>query len=138
VEDHFTISKDEAHQLVASFQQMQLSLRVTEEEGKRGERLLAWVVESVEDCIFTADMDGRLVTMNPAGRRLLGHAAWEVARLRFHDLLSAHDGRGETDAIRAAVERGRGWSGQVTGRTRGERLFPAHLAITCIVDARGQ
>ncbi len=26
----------------------------------------------------------------------------------------------------------------MTGRTRGERLFPAHLAITCIVDARGQ
>ncbi len=103
VEDHFTISKDEAQQLVVSFQQMQQSLRVTEEEVRRGERLLASVVESVDDCIFTTDMDGRLVTMNPAGRRLLGHAAWEVARLCFHDLLSAHDGRGETDAIRAAV-----------------------------------
>ncbi len=138
VEDHFTISKEEAQQLVASFQQMQQSLRVTEEEVKRGERLLASVVESVEDCIFTADMDGRLVTMNPAGRRLLGHAAWEVARLRYHDLLAARGGRSEVEAIGAASEQGRGWSGQVTGRTRTGQLFPAHLAMTCIVDARGQ
>ena len=74
VEDHFTISKEEAQQLVTSFQQMQQSLRVTEEEVRRGERLLASVVQSVDDCIFTADIDGRLVTMNPAGRRLPGHA----------------------------------------------------------------
>src|SRR5262245_52627332 len=35
VEDHFTISKEEAQQLVTSFQDMQQSLRVTEEEVKR-------------------------------------------------------------------------------------------------------
>ena len=138
VEDHFTISKEEAQQLVASFQQIQQSLRVTEEEVKRGERLLASVVESVEDCIFTADVTGRLVTMNPAGRRFLGHTGGEVARLHYHDLLAAPDGRGEVEAIGAAMERGPGWSGQVTGRTRDGRLFPAHLAVTCIVDARGQ
>ena len=138
VEDHFTISKEEAQQLVTSFQQMEQSLRVTEEEVKRGERLLASVVESVDDCIFTADMDGRLVTMNPAGRRLLGHAEWEVGRLRYHDLLGADDRRREANAIGAAVEGGRGWSGQVTGQTSGGRLFPAHLAMACIFDARGQ
>ena len=62
---------------------MQQSLRVTEEEVKRGERLLASVVESVDDCIFTADTTGRLVTMNPAGRRLLGYELFEVSRLRL-------------------------------------------------------
>ena len=45
---------------------------MSEEEVRRGERLLASVVQSVDDCIFTADVNGRLVTMNPAGRRLLG------------------------------------------------------------------
>jgi hypothetical protein len=53
VEDRFTISKDEAEQLVTSFQHMQQSLRLTEEEVRRGERLLASVVQSVDDCIFT-------------------------------------------------------------------------------------
>jgi PAS domain S-box-containing protein len=138
VEDHFTISKEEAQQLVASFQQMQQSLRVSEEEVRRGERLLASVVESVDDCIFAADMDGRLVTMNPAGRRLLGHRGSEVARLRYDDLLAPADGRSDAEAIAVAVDGGRGWSGQVTGQTRSGRLFPAHLALTCIVDARGQ
>jgi len=137
VEDHFTISKEEAQQLVASFQRMQESLRVTEEEVKRGERLLASVVESVDDCIFTADMTGRLVTMNPAGRRLLGYAAWEVSRLRYPDLLAAED-RGRAAAIVAALEMGRGWSGQVMGQTAQGRDFPAHVAVTAIFDDHGQ
>ncbi len=137
VEDHFTISKEEARQLVTSFRQMQQSLRVTEEEVERGERLLASVVERVDDCIFTADVGGRLVTMNPAGRRLLGYAEGDVARLRYHDLLGVDDRRHDAKAIEAAVEGGT-WSGQVTGRTSDGRLFPAHLAVTCIFDARGQ
>jgi PAS domain S-box-containing protein len=137
VEDHFTISKEEAQQLVASFQRMQESLRVTEEEVKRGERLLASVVESVDDCIFTADTTGRLVTMNPAGRRLLGYAGWEVSRLRYPDLLAA-DERGEVAAIVTALEAGRGWGGQVTGRTARGQAFPAHVAMTSLFDDRGQ
>jgi PAS domain S-box-containing protein len=137
VEDHFTISKEEAEQLVTSFQRMQESLRVSEEEVKRGERLLASVVESVDDCIFTADTTGRLVTMNPAGRRLLGYATWEVSGLRYPDLLGASE-RGGAAAIVAALEAGRGWSGQVTGRTARGEAFPAHLAMTALFDDRGQ
>jgi PAS domain S-box-containing protein len=137
VEDHFTISKEEAEQLVASFQRMQQSLRVSEEEVKRGERLLASVVESVDDCIFTADTTGRLVTMNPAGRRLLGYATWELSGLRYPDLLGASE-RGGTAAIVAALEGGRGWGGQVTGRTARGEAFPAYLAMTALLDDRGQ
>jgi PAS domain S-box-containing protein len=137
VEDHFTISKEEAEQLVASFQRMQESLRVTEKEVKRGERLLSSVVESVDDCIFTADPTGRLVTMNPAGRRLFGYGAWEVSALRYPDLL-VPDEQGRATAIVAALEAGRGWSGQVTGRTARGDAFPAHMAVTSIFDDRGQ
>jgi two-component system, NtrC family, sensor histidine kinase HydH len=115
---------------------MQQSLRVTEEEVRRGERLLASVVQSVDDCIFTADIDGRLVTMNPAGRRLTGHAEVEVGRLGFRDLLAVPDPR-EARTIDAAVESGRGWRGQVTGRGLGGQRFPAYLALTCIFDAGG-
>jgi PAS domain S-box-containing protein len=138
VEDHFTISKEEAQQLVASFQRMQESLRVTEEEVKRGERLLASVVESVDDCIFTADTTGRLVTMNPAGRRLLGYELFEIGRLRYPDLLAADERGGITGGIVAALEVGRGWSGQVTGRRARGAPFPAYLSLTAIFDARGQ
>ncbi len=55
-------------QLVESFQTMQRSLR-------QSEQLLASVVESVDDCIFTTDVEGRLITVNLAGQRLLGLSA---------------------------------------------------------------
>jgi len=137
VEDQFTISKEEAQQLVTSFQQMQQSLRVTEEEVRRGERLLASVVQSVDDCIFTADVDGRLVTINPAGRRLLGYAEGDVGRLGYENLLAVGDQR-EAGAIAAAVEAGQSWRGQVAGQAVGGRCFPAYLALTSIFDAHGQ
>jgi PAS domain S-box-containing protein len=137
VEDHFTISKEEARQLVASFQQMQASLRVSEEEVQRSERLLASVVQSVDDCIFTADAHGRLLTMNPAGRRLLGYGEGEIGGLGYRDLLATGDAR-EGQAIAAAVEAGHGWRGQVTGRAVGGPSFPAYLALTSIIDAHGQ
>jgi two-component system, NtrC family, sensor histidine kinase PilS len=138
VADRFTISKDEAQQLVASFHQMQESLKVSEEEVRRGERLLASVVQSVDDCIFTADVNGRLVTMNPAGQRLLGLGDRGLTGLGYADLLGPDDRRRAAPAIARAGEGGTGWSGQVAGVTGGGQTFPAHLAVRCIFDARGQ
>src|SRR6266498_3420555 len=138
VEDHFTISKDEAQELVTSFQQMQQSLRLTEEEVRRGERLLASVVQSVDDCIVTAGVDGRLVTMNRAGHRLLGYTEPQVGRLGLPDLLGPEERGRATKAIARAVEAGQGWSGQVTARTAKGQAFPAYLSVRCIFDAYGQ
>ena len=138
VEDQFTISKDEAQALVSSFQRMQLSLRLTEEEVRRGERLLASVVQSVDDCIFTADVEGRLVTMNPAGQRLLGYAEHEVAGRSYHDLLAAGDRDRLTPVMARTAASLAGWSGQVAGRTAWGQTFPAHLAVRRILDAHGR
>jgi len=130
IEDRFTISKGEAQELVESFQTMQRSL------GK-SERLLASVVESVEDCIFTTDVEGRLITLNPAGRRLLGRdaAAGPLTRL---DVLDEADRRRVGPAIKRAVANGRPWRGAVQGLTRARRRFPAHLAVSCVFDEKGQ
>ena len=131
IEDRFTISKGEAQQLVESFQTMQRSL------GK-SERLLASVVESIEDCIFTTDLDGRLITVNPAGRRLLGHPPSASEALTYLDVLDEADRRRVGPAIERAIGDGRPWLGSVNGLTRARRRFPAHLAISCVFDARGQ
>jgi PAS domain S-box-containing protein len=138
VEDRFSLSGDEARQLVASFHQMQRSLRLTEEEVRRGERLLASVVQTVDDGIVTADQGGRVVTINPAGQRLTGYGEGDAGRIGYADLLGADDRRRLAPAIARAVEAGRGWSGQVTAATRAGREFPAHLAVRCVFDARGQ
>jgi PAS domain S-box-containing protein len=127
IEDRFTISQGEARELVESFQGMQRSLR-------KSERLLASVVESVDDCIFTTDVEGRLITVNPAGQRLLGLTAAEARTLTYLDVLSEADRRRAGSAIQRAVAEGGGWRGTVSGLTRGTRRFPAHFAISCVFD----
>jgi PAS domain S-box-containing protein len=131
VEDRFTISKGEAQELVESFHTMQRSL------GK-SERLLASVVESVEDCIVTTDVDGRLITINPAGRRLLGYSPPTAAVLTYRDLLDETDRQRVGSAIERAIAEGRRWLGNVHGLTRASRRFPAQLAIACVFDGGGQ
>ena len=127
IEDRFTISQEEARQLVESFQGMQRSLR-------NSERLLASVVESVDDCIFTTDVEGRLITVNPAGQRLLRLTATEASTLTYLDILGETDRRRAGPAIRRAVSEGGGWRGGVGGLARDGRAFPAHLAISCVFD----
>src|SRR5438445_10797977 len=116
IEDRFTISKGEAQELVESFQTMQRSL------GK-SERLLASVVEAVEDCIFTTDVEGRLITLNPAGRRLLGHAATGGA-LTYLDVLDEADGRRVRPAIERPLATARPRRGRVSVRTRTRPPLP--------------
>jgi PAS domain S-box-containing protein len=128
VEDRFTISKDEAARLVASFQAMQRSLGTSE-------RLLASVVESVEDCIVTTDVDGRLVTINPAGERLLGHGAGETRHRSYLDLLDERERRRVGPAIAQAIAEGQPWRGNVVALTRSGTRFPAHLAMSCVFDS---
>jgi len=129
IEDRFTISKAEAGQLVESFQAMQRSLR-------QSEQLLASVVESVDDCIFTTDVDGRLITINAAGRRLLGLTPADAAARTYLDVLDEADRRRVGPAIQRAVAEGQTWRGAVQGLTRARRRFPAHLAISCVFDAQ--
>ncbi len=127
IEDRFTISKQEAGQLVESFQTMQRSLRQSEE-------LLASVVESVDDCIFTTDVEGRLITVNRAGQRLLGLGPSPGQSYLF--VLDEADRRRVGPAIQRAVTEGRPWRGNVTGLARSQQRFPAHLGIACVFDAQ--
>jgi PAS domain S-box-containing protein len=129
IEDRFTISKGEAEQLVASFQEMQRSLR-------ESERLLASVVESVDDCILTMDVEGRVITLNAAGQRLLGVPAAQARHLTYLDVLAEPDRGRVVPAVREALAGGRAWRGGVHGLTVGGRAFPAHLAVACVFDAQ--
>jgi PAS domain S-box-containing protein len=130
VEDRFSISKGEAGQLVASFQAMQRSLRTSE-------RLLASVVESVDDCIFTTDGEGQLITLNPAGRQLLLVSTADL-NVSYLDVVDEADRHRVGPAVARAVGAGRRWRGTITGLTRDGRRFPAHLAVSCVFDAQGQ
>ena len=129
IEDRFTISTGEAAQLVESFQGIQRSLRTSE-------HLLASVVESVEDCIFTTDVEGRLVTLNRGGQRLLGVQDALVPALTYLDLLDEGDRKRVGPALARVTAEGRAWRGVVHGVTRAGQRFPAHLALACVFDAQ--
>ncbi|MGH7359929.1 MAG: two-component system sensor histidine kinase NtrB, partial [Candidatus Rokuibacteriota bacterium] len=135
VEDRFTLSKGEAERLVESFQELRHSLRTTEEEARRIERLLASVVRSVDDCIVTTDIGGRLVTVNAAGERLFGASEAELIGAPWWELLGAGASGGHAGGAFNGVY---AWKGDVRARTRGGREFPAHLAVTPIFDPNGQ
>src|SRR5262245_48834390 len=94
----------------------------------RAERLLASVVESTEDCIFTCDPDGAIVTLNQSGRRQLGYEV-PARPLTYVDILDAGDRGRVGPEIEKAVRAGRSWRGSVTAVTRDGRAFPAHLAL---------
>src|SRR5262245_21747240 len=103
----------------------------------RAERLLASVVESTEDCIFTCDPDGAVVTLNQAGRRQLGYEV-PARPLSYLDILDLADRRRVGPEIEQAVRTGRSWRGSVTAVTHGGHAFPAHLAIACVFETDGR
>src|SRR5262245_12975112 len=102
----------------------------------RAERLLASVVESTEDCIFTSDPAGRIVTLNQAGQRRLGYEA-PAQPPSYLDILDAAERGRVGPEIEAAVRAGRSWRGSVAAVTRGGQAFPAHLALACVFEPDG-
>jgi len=103
----------------------------------RAERLLALVVESTEDCVFTSDPDGAIVTLNQAGRRRLGYEIPDRP-LSYLDILGEGDRRRLGPGIEEAVRAGRSWRGSVTAVTRDGQAFPAHLALSCVFESDGR
>jgi PAS domain S-box-containing protein len=103
----------------------------------RAERLLASVVESTDDCIFTSDADGNVVTLNQAARRRLGYEV-PARPLSYRDILDESDRRRVGVEIDEAVRAARSWRGSVTAVTRDGRAFPAHLALACVFETDGR
>ena len=103
----------------------------------RTERLLSSVVESTEDCIFTSDPDGVIVTLNESGRRRLGYEV-PARPLSCLDILDAGDRQRVGPEIQEAMRVGRSWRGGVTAITRDGRAFPAHLALACVFETDGR
>jgi PAS domain S-box-containing protein len=103
----------------------------------RAERLLASVVESTDDCVFTCDPDGAMVTLNQAGRRQLGYEV-PARPPTYLDVLDERDRGRVHPEIDAAVRAGRSWRGSVTAVTRDGRTFPAHLALACVFETDGR
>ena len=84
-------------------------------EADRG--LLASIIEHSDDFVGVAGLDGRVVFVNPAGRRLVGvepHAA--VGDVSLDDFVYPDDRPAFHDRIVPAVIRNGRWQGELRGR----------------------
>jgi PAS domain S-box-containing protein len=86
---------------------------------------LSGLLRETPDLVAAAEPDGRLIFLNPAGRRILGVGADEdLAKLSLHDFHGGEASRLLSDAaLPAAAERG-SWSGETAVRDRGGREIP--------------
>jgi PAS domain S-box-containing protein len=89
-------------------------------EQKRAETdrgLLASIIEHTDDFVGLASMDGRVVFVNPAGRRLVGLGPTApVGELMIEDLVHPDDRPRFHEVIVPAVLRDGRWQGELHGR----------------------
>ncbi len=91
---------------------------LTEKKRAESERgILASIIEHTDDLVGMSSLDGRVLFINPAGRRLVGlDPAASLAELRLDDFVHPAD-RATFDnvAIPAVLRTGR-WEGELRGR----------------------
>jgi PAS domain S-box-containing protein len=86
---------------------------------------LAAVLNTTTDLVTTSDADGRILTMNPAGRRLLGLGEDEdVTELLSGDLLTAPGRDLAQSEVIPTLEREGTWIGETTFLARDGREIP--------------
>jgi PAS domain S-box-containing protein len=137
VEDKFMISKVEAEKIVESFQRIQTSLRITEEEMRKQEKLFASVVRSVDDGVIITDMFGRVITINPAGEKLTGYSKEEITGRRYLKLIDKSTPKETRKRILNETRLGGSWKGEVVTRKKNGDIFPAYLSIASILNENG-
>jgi PAS domain S-box-containing protein len=106
-------------------------------ERKRAEEALARyaaLIESSEDAIVTQNLEGRILSWNPAAERLYGYRGEDVAG-RFLAIVVPPERAGELESLRARVERGERIEHHETVRLRkdGARIAVS-LSIAPIKD----
>jgi two-component system, LuxR family, sensor kinase FixL len=100
--------------------------------------LLAAIVESSEDAIFSRDLSGTVMTWNGAAERIFGYKAYEIIG-RTSDILLPADRRGETRKIIESVRRGESIKHFETMRLHKDgQLMAVSLTASPIRDRSGR
>src|ERR1700733_7824697 len=98
---------------------------------------LSAIVESSDDAIVSKDLDGIIVTGNPAAERMFGYSAEEAIGRSIRLIIPA-DRHVEEDKVLAEVRAGRGVAHFETIRQRRDgTLFPISLTVSPVRDTSG-
>lgn len=110
------------------------------EAWKRAEQsraLLAAIVESSEDAIYSMDLEGRILSWNRGAERVYGRSAEQTLGQHVAVLspVGAKDLEESFDAIQRGEAQGQREATRITGN--GE-LFPVSLALSCLRSGQGE
>ncbi|MBI2608745.1 MAG: PAS domain S-box protein, partial [Deltaproteobacteria bacterium] len=94
--------------------------------------LFAGVVDAVEDIIFVADCEDRIMYANPAALRKFGYTMEEFLGQKSHFFSSPHNPPHITEVIlKETLSKGY-WKGEVLNRTKDGVDFPVYLTTGVI------
>ncbi len=79
-------------------------------------RELAAAVDSHADCVFLADMSGRITRVNPAFERITGYSAKEAIGQPFDMLRGGQTPDDVYEALWSTIRAGKPWSGRLCNR----------------------
>jgi PAS domain S-box-containing protein len=129
-EDAILRTRDVEEQSASLHDQVQRSLEQL--------RLSSHLVESAQDALLIADLDGRIQRMNPALQKRFGVPAPAVKGRRVTELLGwGADADKTWEHLRAQLEPD-GWQGEVMVSPPGAEPIPAHCSISVVRDGEGQ
>ena len=101
-------------------------------------RLHARIIEDADQGVLITDGHERIVSVNTAFTRITGYTAGEALG-RTPDLLRSgrHDAEFRSK-VRAAMQGGTPWSGEIFGRRKNGEVFPQMVSISTVRDEAGQ
>jgi PAS domain S-box-containing protein len=92
--------------------------------------LLASIVRSSDDAIVATDLEGRILSWNPAAQQMFGREQQQIEGSGFADLI-APERRAEIEAVLERARQGQLVDALETeGLRRDASRFPAHLAVS--------
>ena len=80
---------DEIGELVASFNAMTAALREARRDLLERQRYLAAVLDNIATGVMATDRDGKVITLNPSGERILGVSGGEVVGKEANEVFGA-------------------------------------------------
>jgi PAS domain S-box-containing protein len=98
---------------------------------------LMWVVQSSQDAIISADLDGRIRSWNPAAERLFGYAAQEVIGQPLSILLPLDVSHDQTTDVESILAGAVPPPYETVRRARDGRLVPVQISTSPVRDAAG-
>jgi len=106
-------------------------------EAQAGIARLAAAVEQMSESVMVADLDARLLYVNPAFERISGYSRAEALGRNPRMLRSGHQDAAFYDRMWAVLGAGRTWAGEFVNLRKDGSLYDEEASITPIRDASG-